>query len=60
LRTTRLSICSISLSVPKPNVLIWRFEDAYTQRRWSREKGRSSSLDVTMYWRSSGPTASSQ
>jgi len=28
LNTTRLSTCSISLSVPKPNVLISRFEDA--------------------------------
>ena len=28
------------------------------QRRWSREKGRSSSLPVTMYWRSGGPKRS--
>ena len=28
LKTTRLSIASISLSVPKPNVLISRLEDA--------------------------------
>jgi hypothetical protein len=49
----------MSLSEPKPNVLISRLDDAYTQRRWSRENGRSSSFDVTMYWRSSGPTDSS-
>ena len=30
------------------------------QRRWSRLKGRSSLLSVTMYCRSSGPTDSSQ
>ncbi|MCW4600621.1 hypothetical protein ON003_02620 [Janibacter hoylei] len=36
------------------------FDDAYTQARWSRLKGRSSSLLVTMYWRSSGPIRSSR
>jgi hypothetical protein len=33
-------------------------ELAYTQRRWSRLNGRSSSLLVTMYCRSSGPNLS--
>ena len=44
----------------EPEVPLVSFEEAYTQRRWSRLKGRSSSLSVTMYWRSSGPTASSR
>lgn len=56
---SRLSTASISSSVPKPNTFGSPSEEAAIQRRWSRENGRSSLLEVTMYWRSSGPNASS-
>jgi hypothetical protein len=36
------------------------FAEAYTQRRWSRLKGRSSSFAATTYCRSSGPMRSSR
>jgi hypothetical protein len=47
-------------SEPKPKCGFCRLAVEYTQRRSSREKGRSSSLPVTMYWRSSGPNDSSR
>ena len=43
------SVNSMSLSVPKPKVSFSLFDTAYTQCRWSRVNGRSSSLRVTMY-----------
>jgi len=55
----RLSTDSISSSVPKPNRFGCASAAASIQRRWSRENGRSSLLEVTMYGRSSGPKASS-
>ena len=47
----------MSLSVPKPNVVARASADSYTQSRWSRVNGRSSSFPATMYCRSSGPMA---
>lgn len=60
LTITRLSIASISSSVPKPKRFASPSEEAAIQRRWSRENGRSWLLEVTMYWRSSGPNPSSR
>ena len=54
LMISRLSTDSISSSVPKPKTFGLPSADAEIQRRWSRENGRSSLLEVTMYWRSSG------
>ena len=59
LMITSDSTDSISSSLPKPKVSGRPAAVASIQRRWSRENGRSSLLEVTMYWRSSGPTSSS-
>jgi hypothetical protein len=45
----RLCTDSISSSVPKPKTFGCPSAEAEIQRRWSREKGRSSLLEVTMY-----------
>ncbi len=57
---TSVSTASTSSSVPNPKTFERPSEEAAIQRRWSRENGRSSLLEVTMYWRSSGPKASSR